>query len=308
MIRVDNVKKVFGEFEALKGISFNVNDGEIVGLLGPNGAGKTTAMRICTGFMPATSGNVFVNDYEIHNNADPIKEMLGYLPENPPIYNEMTISDYLFFVARLKHVKKLDQQVQKVMKATGIKGMDSHFIQTLSKGYKQRVGIAQALINDPKFLVLDEPTVGLDPNQIIEIRELIKSLRGDRTIILSTHILPEVSEICDRVVIIDNGKIVAEGTPDKLRDIMAYTNKILIQVAGEVEKTKKICENFKGVKDITVQADNRLLLSIEGHNDIRSELSSKIISENLKLKEIRLLEISLEDIFKKLTVEEQGGK
>ena len=307
MIRVEDVRKSFGEFEALKGISFNVNDGDIVGLLGPNGAGKTTAMRICTGFMPANSGNIYVDGYEIHDNPDPIKEVLGYLPETPPIYNEMSISGYLSFVARLKHVKDIKKHVKRVIDATGLQGKENHYIQTLSKGYKQRVGIAQALINDPKFLILDEPTVGLDPNQIVEIRELIKSLKGDRTIILSTHILAEVSEICNRVIIIDNGKIVAEGSPNSLRDIMSYSNKILIQVEEDSEKAKKICEDINEITHIEMQEDNRLLLTVNSKNDIRKEISKRIFKEKLELKEIRNLEISLEDIFKKVTAEE-GGK
>ena len=307
MIRVQNVRKSFGEFEALKGISFEVKLGEIVGLLGPNGAGKTTAMRVCTGFMPASSGSVYIGDHEIHDKPEPIKEILGYLPELPPLYQEMTVSGYLQFVARLKHVKNVKKQVEKVINDTGLIGMENHYIQTMSKGYKQRVGLAQALINDPKFLILDEPTVGLDPNQIIEIRELIKRLRGERTIILSTHILPEVSEICDRVIIIDNGQIVGEGTPDSLRDILAYSNKILLQVEKDGEKAKNICKELKEVNDIEMKEENRILLTTKSDKDLRSDISKKLISSGLELKEIRLLDISLEDIFKKLT-KEVGGK
>src|SRR5205814_3341418 len=219
---------------AIEGMSFEVQKGEILGFLGPNGAGKTTTMRIITGFMPASGGTVRVDGYEVFDNPLEVRRRIGYLPENPPLYPEMNVAGYLRFVAKIKGVPKdrLDGEVDRVMDKVNITDVQERIIAKLSKGYKQRVGIAQALLNDPPVLVLDEPTIGLDPKQIHEVRELIKELAGKHTVILSTHILPEVEQTCHRVIIIDHGKIVAVDTPQNLRTQGQGTSRIFVEVEG----------------------------------------------------------------------------
>lgn len=212
MIEVKNLTKAYGSFVAVKDISFKAEDGQILGFLGPNGAGKTTTMRIITGFMPATSGTVLINGLDIFSNSLEARRLIGYLPENPPLYTDMRVDSYLRFVAKLRGVKRsaVEAAVEHVLRVCGLVEMAHRICGQLSKGYRQRVGLAQALIHEPEVLVLDEPTIGLDPRQIHEIRELIRGLAGKRTIVLSTHILPEVSQICDKVVIINDGRVVLE--------------------------------------------------------------------------------------------------
>jgi len=218
MIDVENLTKRYGDFTAVEDLSFRVEKGEVVGFLGPNGAGKTTTMRILTGFLPATSGAVKISGYDIFSDPMSVKKRIGYLPEHPPVYTEMTVEGYLKYVAKIRGVprKKRSEALQRVVNRCGLSDVRGQIIDKLSKGYRQRVGLAQAMIHDPEVLILDEPTIGLDPKQIIEIRELIRSLAGSHTIILSTHILPEVTMICQRVLIIDRGKIVADDTLQNL--------------------------------------------------------------------------------------------
>ena len=214
MIEVANLSKRYGDLAAIRDVSFTAADGQILGFLGPNGAGKTTTMRIITGFMPATSGTVRVDGFDIFEQSTEVRRRIGYLPENPPLYNDMTVDPYLRFVAKLKGMSRSDvaSAVERVIETCGLTGVRERLLGHLSKGFRQRVGLAQALIHDPPVLVLDEPTIGLDPRQIIEIRGLIRTLGGKRTVVLSTHILPEVSQVCDKVVIINDGRIVAEDT------------------------------------------------------------------------------------------------
>jgi ABC-2 type transport system ATP-binding protein len=218
MIEVANLSKRYGELTAVDDVSFTASPGEIVGFLGPNGAGKTTTMRVITGFLPATSGTVRVAGFDVFEQSTEVRRRIGYLPENPPLYNDMTVAAYLRFVARLKGLGRADTRdaVERVLETCGLAGVRDRLLAHLSKGFRQRVGLAQALIHDPPVLVLDEPTIGLDPRQIIEIRSLIKSLGGERTVVLSTHILPEVSQVCDKVVIISDGRVVVE---DRLADL-----------------------------------------------------------------------------------------
>ena len=218
MIEVENLTKRFGDLTAVRDISFSAAKGEILGFLGPNGAGKTTTMRIITGFLPATSGTVRVAGYDIFDQALEVRKRIGYLPENPPLYNDMTVSSYLSFVGRIKGVARADipEAAQRAIERCGLKEMERRVLGHLSKGFRQRVGLAQALIHDPSVLVLDEPTIGLDPRQIIDIRSLIRDLSGERTVILSTHILPEVAQLCDKVVIINRGQIAVEDSIDNL--------------------------------------------------------------------------------------------
>ncbi len=224
MIVVKNVNKDYGYFRAVNNVSFEIQKGEIVGFLGPNGAGKTTMMRVLTGYLPATSGEAYIDNYEVHKDPANVKKRIGYLPENPPVYPEMRVSDYLKFVGRLKGLSedKVNERLEYVLDAVQIRERSKQIISTLSRGFKQRVGLAQTLIHDPEVLILDEPTVGLDPNQIIEIRNLIKSLGGEKTIIFSTHILPEVVLTCKRVLVISAGQLVAD---ESVGNLLAYGGK-----------------------------------------------------------------------------------
>ncbi|RAQ47838.1 MFS transporter, partial [Arthrospira sp. O9.13F] len=238
MIEVENLCKIYGTTPAIEDVSFSVKAGEILGFLGPNGAGKTTTLRILSGYLPATNGTARIAGYEVHEQSMAVRERIGYLPETPPLYPDMTVEGFLHFVARIKRVAAGDRplRVQAAMERCGILDRRQSLIRKLSKGYRQRVGIAQAIVHDPPVIVLDEPTVGLDPRQIIEVRNLIKSLAGDHTIILSTHILPEVSMTCSQVVIINKGQIVATGTPDNLMEKLTAGAGYEIEVEGEIEE------------------------------------------------------------------------
>jgi ABC-2 type transport system ATP-binding protein len=305
MIKVKDLRKSYGVFEALKGITFDASDGEILGLLGPNGAGKTTSMRIMTGFMPASSGEVWIDKYEIHNDPKMVTSMLGYLPESVPLYYEMTVYGFLRFIGNIKGVKGrvLDERLYYAMEATNITPFANEPIRTLSKGYRQRVGIAQAIINDPKYLILDEPTIGLDPNQIIEIRNLIGNLKKNRTIILSTHILSEVEELCDRVIIIDRGVIVASGSPVELRNMLSVEDEIMVSVKSDAARIKELVAELPDIQNVIEQDDRNVRIRLTGKTDIRAQVSKKIIDAGLELEDIRKRDISLEDIFQKLTKE-----
>src|SRR5215475_12693124 len=234
LITVESLTKRYAMKTAIEGMSFQVERGEILGFLGPNGAGKTTTMRIITGFMPATDGKVSVDGFDVFENPLDVRRRIGYLPENPLLYLEMIVSSYLWFVAKIKGVPKLklDLEVKRVMERVNIIDVRDRIISKLSKGYKQRVGLVQALLNDPPVLILDEPTIGLDPKQIHEVRELIKDLAGEHTVVLSTHILPEVEQTCHRVIIIDRGKIVAVDTPQNLRSQLQGAERVTIEVQG----------------------------------------------------------------------------
>src|SRR6185369_7529040 len=238
-------------------MSFNVEKGEILGFLGPNGAGKTTTMRIITGYMPPTGGTVRVDGFDVGDNPLECRKRIGYLPENPPLYTEMTVRAYLRFVAKIKGVasNRLDEDVLRVMERVNITDVQDRIIAKLSKGYKQRVGIAQALLNDPPVLILDEPTIGLDPKQIHEVRELIKDLAGKHTVVLSTHILPEVEQTCHRVIIIDRGKIVAVDTPQNLRSQLQGAERITIEVQGPVSEILSKLKAMPGVVDVQKVSD-----------------------------------------------------
>ncbi len=239
MITVENLTKRYPAKTAIDGMSFEVNKGEILGFLGPNGAGKTTTMRIITGFIPASDGNVRVDGFDVFESPLEVRKRIGYLPENPPLYLEMNVAGYLRFVAKIKGVPgdKLDSEVRRVMERVNITDVKERIIAKLSKGYKQRVGLAQALLNDPPVLILDEPTIGLDPKQIQEVRELIKDLAGNHTVVLSTHILPEVEQTCHRVIIIDHGKIVAVDTPSNLRFQLQGADRVTVEVQGPSQKS-----------------------------------------------------------------------
>jgi len=312
MIQVEHVSKDFGSKRVLHDISFDVNKGEILGFLGPNAAGKTTTMRIVTGFIPATEGRVVVAGYDVFDNPREVKKNIGYLPENPPIYHEMNVRDYLEFVARIKGVPGSDvsKRIESVMEQVSIGHVQKRLAGRLSKGYRQRVGLAQALIHNPPILILDEPTSGLDPKQIIEVRELIKNLAGDHTIILSTHILPEVGMTCERVIIIDNGKLVAQDTPGELTRKLKGVEKLMLEVGGPKDEIVSSISQVAGVTRVSIQKESPdgkhdLLVESQVDTDVRKDLTRLVAARNWDLYELRAVGMSLEEIFLKLTTKDQ---
>jgi len=314
LITVENLTKRYANKTAIEGMSFQVEKGEILGFLGPNGAGKTTTMRIITGYMPASAGTVRVDGYEVFENPIDVRRRIGYLPENPPLYLEMTVTGYLRFVAKIKGVPKqnLDNEVERVMARASVTDVKDRIIAKLSKGYKQRVGLAQALVNDPPVLILDEPTIGLDPKQIHEVRELIKELAGNHTVVLSTHILPEVEQTCHRVIIIDKGRIVAVDTPKNLRFQVQGAERIFVEVRGPASEVMAKLRATPGVMEVRKVAENdgsnRFQVEGELRGDIRSDLARTIVQSGWGLLELQAASMSLEDIFLKLTREEEGEK
>ncbi len=311
MIEVEHLTKSYGTGRAVNDITFTVNKGEILGFLGPNGAGKTTTMRILTGYLPATGGTARIAGYDVFDQSMEVRKRIGYLPETPPLYPEMTVADYLAFVARIKGVDadKVTSRVAEAMRQTNIEDRRDMLIRKLSRGYRQRVGIAQAIVHNPEVVILDEPTVGLDPKQIIEVRKLIKSLAGDHTIILSTHILPEVSMTCDRVVIINKGRIVAEDTPQNLATQRGGGQRIHLEVKGDQSALEESLAGVAGLSKIAVEpldGSDRLSVTLENEQgeDLRHTIASHIISNGFELYELRAVNLSLEDIFLDLTMEE----
>ena len=317
MIEVQNLSKSYGTVTAVDRISFTVQKGEILGFLGPNGAGKTTTMRVLTGYLPASSGTARVAGFDVFDQSLEVRRRIGYLPENPPLYTDMTVEGYLDFVARIKDVppERRRARVERAMEMTNIPDKRGDLIKHLSRGYKQRVGLAQALVHDPEVIILDEPTVGLDPKQIIEVRHLIKSLAGSHTIILSTHILPEVSMTCDRVVIINKGRIAAVDTVANLQAQLRGTNRIHMEVRGEGKKVRQALQGIAGVWQVSVDSpatggDGRLSLTVETEpgRDLRSLLAATVVGAGWELFELRSASVSLEEIFLQLTTEEPSGR
>jgi ABC-2 type transport system ATP-binding protein len=314
MIEVQHLTKRYGRVTAVDDLTFKVERGEILGFLGPNGAGKTTTMRILTGYMPATEGNAMVAGFDVFNQPLEAKRRTGYLPETPPLYPEMTVREYLQFVARIK-IKGVSsserrQRVVDAMRRTRVLDMAERHCGKLSKGYRQRVGLAQAIIHNPEVLILDEPTAGLDPKQIIETRQLIKELAGTHTIILSTHILPEVSQTCERVVIINKGRMVAEDTPGNLTAKLRGSETIYVQIDAMGEDATAALQAIPGVTGVTVtDAQNGLVgfeVNSESGRDVRRDLARAIVTQNWGLLELRPTRMSLEDIFLSLTTEEDN--
>lgn len=308
MIEVENLTKKYGNHVAVDNLSFRVEKGMIYGFLGPNGAGKSTTMNMMTGYIAATSGSVKINGYDILKDPEKAKKCIGYLPELPPVYQDMTVYEYLKFAAELKQVKKSErkQQIEDIMKQTRIDDVRDRLIKNLSKGYKQRVGLAQAIVGYPEVIILDEPTVGLDPKQIIEIRELIRELAKKHTIILSSHILSEVSAVCDHIMIISKGKLVASDTPERLMDMLNGEKRLQLSVAGEQDKLEEI---FKGIPEIKeykfMEPKEEGCVSVDiqtvPDTDIRKKLFYDIVKADMPIMELSLGERSLEDVFLELT-------
>ncbi len=310
MIEVDHLSKRYGPFTAVDDISFRVESGQILGFLGPNGAGKTTTMRIITGYMPATSGRAIVAGYDVFEQPLEAKRRTGYLPETPPLYPDMTVREYLTFVAKIKGIRShVKDRVDEVMKRTWVADMGDRHCGKLSKGYKQRVGLAQAIIHNPDVLVLDEPTAGLDPKQIIETRQLIRELAGTHTIIISTHILPEVSQTCQRVVIINKGRVVAVDTPEALTARLRGAETLYVQVdAGGMDAGEALA-SIPGVTRIAASdsRDTTVGYEVESERgiDVRRQLAAAIVTRGWGLLELRPTRMSLEEVFLQVTTEEK---
>ena len=310
MIKVEHLAKRYADVYAVNDISFEVHQGEIVGLLGPNGAGKTTTMRILSCYMPATSGSATVAGYDVFRESINVRKQIGYLPENVPLYPEMRVKEYLLFRAKLKKLPprerktKIDECIEKCR----ITEVQNQIIGTLSKGYRQRVGLADTLVHDPKILILDEPTIGLDPNQIRQVRQLIKELGAKHTILLSTHILPEVEMLCERVIIINKGKIVAMDTPANLAIQLRAGNNLILEVRGNGEKIKNALTNIKSVKKVVWQDKGEIsnfTVEAEKGADVREDVFSNIVKNNGIIREMKQASITLEEIFHQITMREQ---
>src|SRR5271157_1054827 len=311
MIEVEKLTKYYGRLAAIKDVSFRVESGEIVGFLGPNGAGKTTTMRILTCFSPASSGKATIMGVDAREDSMKIRRQLGYLPEHVPLYEWMRVGAYLHFVARAKAVASSARQeeVDHVAKAVGISEVSGMLIRNLSKGFRQRVGLAQALIGNPPILILDEPTIGLDPKQIREIRRLIKGFSQNRTVILSTHILPEVSQVCDRVIIINKGSIVAEDSPENLTSGHGKSSRTQIAVRAPEEEVRSLLSTLDGVLSVVpagaaTNDENAVIVEAAAETDVRPELARAVLGKGWDLLELRPIHVSLEDVFIDLVTEE----
>jgi len=309
MIEVRDVTKRYGDHTAIERVTFSVDKGEVLAFLGPNGAGKTTTMRILTCFMPATEGTAQVAGFDCFEQPQDVKRSIGYLPETPPVYQELTVTEYLTFVGRIKGLssEKLKQGLERVLERLGLGDVRGRLIANLSRGYRQRVGLAQAMIHDPPVLILDEPTVGLDPKQIIEIRELIKSLAGSHTVILSTHILPEATAVCQRVVIINDGRIVAEDTPDRLSARLRRSEKVSVTVKNPRPGLAGEFRTLPGVARVLEQTDSgTFLLECELGRDLRDDIARFVVNSGVGLLELKNVSMTLEDVFLRLTQHEEG--
>lgn len=308
MLRVENVTKVYGGKKVVNNLSFNLKKGEVLGFLGPNGAGKSTTMNMITGYIGASSGRILIDGKDSIDNADEVKGKIGYLPEIPPLYMDMTIEEYLKFVCQLKKVKRSDikETIKTVTEMVKIDHVRGRIINNLSKGYKQRVGIAQAIIGDPNIVIFDEPTVGLDPKEIVEIRKLIKDIGKDRTVILSSHILSEIEEVCDKILIINKGEFVAIGTKEELKKKLSSSEKLFIRIKGEKDKINSALNRVESVKNVIFETSLEdgaydVTLEINEGNDPREEIFFELAKEYLPIIKLSKDDIGLEKIFLQIT-------
>ena len=307
MIQIENITKKYGDFIAVNNISFEIEEGEIVGFLGPNGAGKSTTMNMITGFIEPSSGRILVDGYDISKKPKKAKRQIGYMPEGVPLYSDLTVKEFVTYMAELKGVNKKErkEKVQKVLGEIGLTNVQNKLTKNLSKGYKQRVSMAGALIGDPKVIILDEPTVGLDPKQVTEIRALIKELGKDRTIILSSHILSEVSQICNRVIIINRGEIVAIDTPDNLEKKVERDNSVYVTVEDKDNKMENIKEKLTDVKEINLVEENedntkKYMITANKDVDLRKQIFEVFAKEGITIFEMKKVDATLEDAFMQL--------
>lgn len=302
MIEVRDLSKVYGDRTAINHLNFSVAKGEVVGFLGPNGAGKSTTMKIITGYMAPTSGSVKVGEYDVFEYPLEVKRRIGYLPETPPVYGDMYVQDYLRYVAKLRGVSspQLSGMVDVALEKTNLQDVRKRLIHNLSKGYRQRVGLAQALVSDPEILILDEPTVGLDPKQVAEMRKLIHSLKGQHTIVLSTHILPEVQANCERIIIINRGKIVAEDSLAGLSQRMSGGQKLVIRIRRPSSGMEKVLGNVQGVSQVRLEGAI-IQVDVDGREETVEAVANCIVAEGVGLLEMKAMSMDLEDIFIQLT-------
>ncbi len=315
MIEVSNLVKQYGDHYAVDHLSFTVNEGEVLGFLGPNGAGKSTTMNIITGYISATEGTVTINGHDILDEPEEAKKCLGYLPELPPVYPDMTVKEYLFFVAEIKGVKREDRfdDVMNAMESTKITNYQNRLIRHLSKGYRQRTGIAGAMIGNPQIIILDEPTVGLDPSQIIEVRDLIKSLAKDHTIILSSHIMQEISAVCDRVLIINKGKMIVNDSIKDLSRRMSGSNRLELKVKGSAAQAKELILGIGDVESVDVVGEEDGIVEMHVYSkdtDVREQVFNVCAEAHLPIYAMNLIEMTLEEIFIKLVenMEKEKGE
>ena len=304
MIEVEGLTKDYGARRAVDNITFTARSGEVLGFLGPNGAGKTTTMRILTGYMPPTAGVAKVAGFDVVDQSIEVRRRVGYLPETVPLYTDMTVYDYLKFMADLRHLANAEERVDDVLEIVHMESRAEGYIANLSKGMRQRIGLAQALLHQPEVLILDEPTIGLDPAQIIEVRSLIRDIGRERTVLLSTHILSEAQQLCDRVLIINKGHIVAEDTPERLQARLTGAQRIALRVQGETDGLETALSGVAGVVHVINQIDGSLELEVQPGRDVRPDVARAVVSAGFDLLELRPVGLSLEDIFMQLTREE----
>jgi ABC-2 type transport system ATP-binding protein len=304
MIEVEGLTKDYGPRRAISNLNFQANKGEILGFLGPNGAGKTTTMRILSGFMPPTYGKARVAGFDVVDQSLEVRKRVGYLPETVPLYPDMTVFDYLKYMADLRHIKNADDRANDVLDTVHMKDRANGYIGNLSKGMRQRIGLAQALLHKPEVLILDEPTIGLDPAQIKEVRTLISEIGKQRTVLLSTHILSEAQQICDRVLIINKGEIVVEDTPERLQAGLTGLQRVALRVRGDGDGLEKLISEITGVGQVSAPQDGMLEIDCPPGNDLRPAIAREVIKAGFDLLELRNIDLSLEDIFLELTREE----
>ena len=307
MITVQDLTKYYGHYPAISRLTFEVARGEIVGFLGPNGAGKTTTLKILAGFMPPTSGQAFINGHDCVTESLAVRRSLGYLPETAPLYTELTVSEFLRFGARAKGVEAKQEaaEVDRVVEACGLEEVRHTLISSLSKGFRQRNGLAQALLNSPPLLILDEPTIGLDPAQIVEIRQLIKDLSGNHTVVLSSHILPEVSQLCQRVIIINRGQIVASDTPENLSRQLGHGSRQRIEVKGPASEVMAALRGLAGVKEVIQKGETTFLVESGDDLELRPEIARLVVARGWDLLAMQAQDFTLEEVFLNLVTEEE---
>jgi ABC-2 type transport system ATP-binding protein len=304
MIHVTNLTKDYGSRRAISDLTFDANEGEILGFLGPNGAGKTTTMRILTGYMPPTSGKVEIGGFDVIDQSLQVRQLVGYLPETVPLYPDMTVFGYLKFMADLHHIKDAEDRVDEVLELVHLDDRSEGYTAKLSKGMRQRLGLAQSLLNNPKVLILDEPTIGLDPAQIIEVRKLVKEIGKNCTVLLSTHILSEAQQVCDRVLIINKGHIVAEDTPEHLQSRLIGAQRVTVRIRGEINEVLPLVGAVSGVTNVFAKDDDLLEFETASNQDARPQVAKAIINAGYDLLELQPSNLSLEEIFLQLTRDE----
>lgn len=307
MINVESLTKDYGPNRAIENLDFTAEKGEVLGFLGPNGAGKTTTIRILTGFMPPTSGVARIGGFDVVEESLEVRKLVGYMPETVPLYDDMRVYDYLRFMGQLRHLDNLDERVEDVLEKIGLEDRSQSLIKNISKGMRQRVGLGQALIHEPKVLILDEPTIGLDPKQIKEVRNLIREIGKERTVMLSTHILSEAQAICDRVIIINKGHIVVEDAPENLQSRLSSTRKVTVRVGADSEKAVDLIQKVDGVVSAQLNQDGLIRFENPASQDSRARVAKTLVDKGFDLLELTPEVVNLEDIFLKLTQEDSSS-